>query len=184
MSSNGNSGSVKIFKFDPGIDKEPSYETFEVPYEGRTVLNVLEAVYRDFDQALAFRFGCEGKHDSRCGACAMLVNGEPALACRKISEKEMVIEPHPKFEIIKDLAIDFNNIREDIPKKPPSLKVTIDPVKCVKCADCVTICPVGVYETVKGEIEVSGAQFCCGDTCNQCVTYCQAGAITVDVIQV
>ena len=56
---------VRIFRFDPTVDKEPRYETFKVPYEGRTVLNVLEVVYRDFDQGLAFRYGCEGKHDSR-----------------------------------------------------------------------------------------------------------------------
>ena len=51
--------------------------------------------------------------DCRCGVCAIMVNGRPALACRKMAEAEMVI----------------------------------DPDKCEKCADCVTICPVGVCET-------------------------------------
>lgn len=173
-----NLASVRIFKFDPAIDKTPRYETFEVPYEGRTVLNVLEAIYRKFDPELAFRYGCEGKHDSRCGACAIEVNGVSALACRKISEQEMVIEPHAKFEILKDLVVNFNAVRKDPPKKVPSVKISIDPEKCIKCADCVDICPVGVYEIKEGEIEVSGAEFCCGDTCNQCLTFCQAGAIT------
>lgn len=179
MSDNEDLAKVKILKFDPEMDKEQRYETFEVPYEGRTVLNVLEAIYRGFDQGLAFRCGCEGKHDSRCGACAIQVNGLPALACRKICEKEMVIEPHAKFEVIKDLVVDFNKIREGIPKKAPSVKISIDPDKCMKCGDCVSICPVGVYETKKGEIQASGAEFCCGDTCNQCVTYCHTGAITL-----
>jgi succinate dehydrogenase/fumarate reductase-like Fe-S protein len=180
MSGNGDLAKVKIFKFDPEVDKEPTYETFQVPCEARTVLNVLEAVSRDFDEGLAFRIGCEGKHDSRCGACAIQVNGRPALACRKISEKEMVIEPHERFEIIRDLVVDFNRIRKEVPERAPSVKITIDREKCIKCADCIALCPVGVYEAVKGEIMASGVQFCCGDTCNQCVTYCQARAITVE----
>ena len=179
MPTKENLASVRIFKFDPAIDKAPRYETFKVPYEGRTVLNVLETVYRDFDRELAFRYGCEGKHDSRCGACAVELNGVPALACRKISEKEMVIGPHPKFEILKDLVVNFNEVKKDTPKKAPSVKISIDPEKCIKCADCVDICPVGVYEAKKGEIGVSGAEFCCGDSCHQCVTFCQTGAITV-----
>ncbi len=180
MSANGHLASVKIYKFDPDVDKEPRYETFHVPYEGKTVFNVLEAIYRDLDQELAFRYGCEGKHDSRCGACAIEVNGLPALACRKISEKEMVLKPHPKFEVIKDLVVDFERVREEVPEGPGSVKIDIDPEKCVKCADCITICPVGVYEAVKGEIKPTGGVFCCGDSCNQCVTFCQAGAIKVD----
>lgn len=179
MSTKENLATVKILKFDPLIDKTPRYEIFHVPYEGRTVLNVLEAVYRDFDRELAFRYGCEGKHDSRCGACAVVVNGVSALACRKISEKEMVIEPHAKFEILKDLVVNFHKVKKEPTKKVPSVRIAIDPEKCIKCADCVDICPVGVYEAKKGEIEVSDAEFCCGDTCHQCVTFCQAGAITV-----
>lgn len=182
MPNKGNLASIKIFKFDPSMDRAPRYETFEVPYEGRTVLNVLEAVYRDLDPTLAFRYGCEGKHDSRCGVCAVDVNGVSALACRKISEKEMVIEPHPKFEILKDLVVDFNRVKKDRLKKAPSVKIDIDREECVKCMDCVDICPVGVYATEKGEIKVTGAEFCCGDTCNQCVTYCQKGAITITSI--
>lgn len=180
MSTDEKLANVKIFKFDPMIDKEPRYETYKVPYEGRSVLNVLDTIYRDFDQSLAFRYGCEGKGDCRCGACAVQVNGLPVLACRKIAEKEMVVEPHPKFEIIKDLVIDFNKIKEEVPKKAPAVKIAIDHDKCVQCADCVSICPVGVYETKKGEIIPSGVEFCCGETCGQCVSYCQTMAISIE----
>lgn len=182
MPTNANLATVSIFKFDPAVDQAPRYETFEIPYMGRTVLNVLEDVYRNFDRDLAFRYGCEGKHDSRCGACAVELNGVPVLACRKISEKEMVIAPHPKFEVLKDLVVNFDAINKDAPKKSPSVRIQIDSEKCVQCADCVDICPVGVYETKRGKIEASGVQFCCGDTCHQCLTYCQAGAILVEAV--
>jgi formate hydrogenlyase subunit 6/NADH:ubiquinone oxidoreductase subunit I len=110
------------------------------------------------------------------------VNGVSALACRKISEKEMVIEPHAKFEILKDLVVNFNEVKKEPSQKVPSVRIAIDAEKCIKCADCVEICPVGVYEAKKGNIEVSDVEFCCGDTCHQCVTFCQADAITVTAI--
>jgi NAD-dependent dihydropyrimidine dehydrogenase PreA subunit len=76
-------------------------------------------------------------------------------------------------------VVNFNEVKKDATPRVPSVRIAIDPDKCIKCADCVDICPVGVYEAKKGMIEVSDAEFCCGDTCNQCVTFCQAGAITV-----
>jgi len=39
----------------------------------------------------------------------MSVNGNPALACNKLAEKEMKIEPHPKFKVIKDLIVEFED---------------------------------------------------------------------------
>ncbi|MDY7038472.1 MAG: 2Fe-2S iron-sulfur cluster-binding protein, partial [Thermodesulfobacteriota bacterium] len=182
MPNNKNVADIKIFKFDPAKDKEPRYDTYKIPYEGRSVINILDDVYRNYDQDLAYRYGCEGKGDCRCGACAIQVNGLPALACRRPAEKEMIIEPHPKFEIIKDLVMNFNKVKQDLPHKDPSVSITIDPDKCVKCADCISICPVGVYEAKKGKIEPSGAEFCCSETCNQCVSYCQTAAISIEIL--
>jgi len=173
--------SVKVLKFNPAVDKEPKYETFSVPYQGLTVLNVLKSIYHAHDAELAFRWGCEGAHDPRCGACVIMVNDKPVLSCRKLAETEMVIEPHPKYKVIKDLVVDFNEVKKDTKKRTPSVQITIDYDKCVKCADCVNLCPAGVYEAKKGEIKPS-AEFCCGDTCGQCVMYCQKNAITIKAI--
>ena len=181
MSNNGDLATVKIFKFDPDMDEEQRYETFNVPYKGMTVLNILKSIYHNSDPDLCFRWGCEGAHDCRCGACAIAVNGRPALACRRMAEAEMLIEPHPKFEVIRDLVVDFNKIKEDITTKAPSVNINVDADKCVKCADCVSLCPVGVYEIQKGEIIAAGTEFCCGDTCRQCEIFCQANAITVSL---
>ncbi len=101
---------VKVFRFDPAVDKEPRYETFDgIPYEDRSVLEVIEIIYEKYDQSLAFRQGC---NNGTCTGCALVVNGEPVLACQKSAVKEMVIEPHPKFQIIKDLVVDFDKTRE------------------------------------------------------------------------
>jgi succinate dehydrogenase/fumarate reductase-like Fe-S protein len=100
---------VKIFRFDPAVDKEPRYDTFDgIVYEGRSVLEVIQAVYEERDQTLAYRQGC---FNGTCVGCAVVVNGKALLACQVPAGKKMVIEPHPKYRIIKDLAVDYNEIR-------------------------------------------------------------------------
>ena len=100
---------VKVFRFDPAVDKEPRYETFDgISYADRTVLEVIETIYEEYDPSLAFRQGCT---NGTCAGCAIVVNGEPVLACQKLAEREMVIEPHPKFQIIKDLVVDFDKVK-------------------------------------------------------------------------
>ena len=97
---------VKVFRYDPEIDVESRYEEYHVLYEYRTVLDVLRDIHENHDSTLAFRWGC-GK--GRCRACAVSVNGRPALACMRLAEKEMKIDPHPKFKVIKDLMVEFED---------------------------------------------------------------------------
>jgi len=100
---------VQVFRFDPSVDKEPRYQIFEgVKYENRSVLEVINLIYEERDQTLAFREGCG---NGTCTGCAIMLNRIPVLACQAPAEREMVIEPHPKFEIIKDLAVDFNKVK-------------------------------------------------------------------------
>lgn len=174
---------VKIFRFDPQVDKEPRYETYQTPYKGYTVLDVLRHILEHQDPTLSFRFGCAGGGYQRCGSCPVLVNGRPALSCKKLAEEEMTIEPHPKFEVIKDLAIDFDRVRDRVSKRAASVEITIDVDKCDSCRDCVIICPMGVYEMRKegGRARPVPADIesCCGSTCRQCAVFCKNGAITV-----
>ena len=98
---------VKIFRFDPSVDKEARYETYEVPPEGWRDLRVLETlryIYDNFDPGLSFREQC---YQRLCGACIVMVNKKPVLACDASSTSEMLIEPMPTFDVIKDLVIDF-----------------------------------------------------------------------------
>lgn len=97
--------SVKLFRFDPEVDTEPRYDSFKVPYEGRTILDVLRHIYENFDSTLAFRWACTGGF---CRSCIVLVNGRPALACQRPAEVKMRLEPHPKFKIMKDLVVNLS----------------------------------------------------------------------------
>ncbi|MFH1003520.1 MAG: 2Fe-2S iron-sulfur cluster-binding protein [Chloroflexota bacterium] len=97
---------VKLYKFDPEVDAEPRYDEYRVPYQGRTVLDVLRYIYENEDSTFAYRWACT---KGFCRACVVSVNGQPALACMKSAEKEMKVEPHPKFRLIKDLLVDFED---------------------------------------------------------------------------
>jgi succinate dehydrogenase/fumarate reductase iron-sulfur protein len=97
---------VKVFRFDPALDKEPTYESYEVPFEhwhGVKVIDTLRYIYEVFAPGLSFREPCR---QQVCGACVMLVNKKPVLACDAFSEKQMVIEPLPNRKILKDLITD------------------------------------------------------------------------------
>lgn len=171
---------VKVFRFDPTQDKKPKYQTYDVPLEG-TVLDALQYIYEREDPSLAFRFGCSGASYERCGACALLVNGQPALSCKRLVERQMTIEPHPKFQVIRDLVTDFDREQKTRKKTTSSVKITIDLDKCTACRDCVLLCPVRVFEIGKvggkGKAVATDPASCCGLTCKQCVTFCVNGAI-------
>lgn len=99
-------GTVKIFRFDPTVDTEPRFETYEVPAEAwkeRKVIDTIRYIYEHFAPGLSFREPCR---QQLCGACSMLVNKKAVLACNELSEREMMIEPIPKYRVVKDLITD------------------------------------------------------------------------------
>ncbi len=107
MMEEGEKALVKVFRFDSNKDKAPDYKVYKVPYRGATLLQVLQNVYEHRDPTLAFRYGCDGSGQARCGACVMEVNETPVLACQAQAEKDMVVKPHHKYKVIKDLVVDF-----------------------------------------------------------------------------
>jgi len=99
---------VKIFRFDPSMDKEPRYEIYEVPPEGwrdQKIIDTIRYIYEKFAPGLSFREPC---HQRYCGGCAIMVNKRPVLACDALAEKEMTIEPVPKYKVLKDLIVDLS----------------------------------------------------------------------------
>jgi succinate dehydrogenase/fumarate reductase-like Fe-S protein len=104
-----NKGVLRLFRFDPTVDTEARFDVFtNIPYEGRTVLDVLRYIYENFDSTFSFEWACT---HGMCRCCVVSVNGKPTLACNRLAEKEMVIEPHPKFAILKDLIVNFGKPR-------------------------------------------------------------------------
>lgn len=167
---------VKVFRFDPAIDKKPRYETYNVPYEQSSVQQVLIHIFEDIDPTLAFRTGCRR---AWCMGCPVLVNGMPALSCTTLAEANMTVEPHPKFEVKKDLITDLDKVKKDYKPsdKPSTVKIVVDKEKCIGCGDCVKSCPVGVYEIKGGKAYPIDNVSCCGWLCRNCVN-CLTGAIS------
>ncbi len=92
-----------------GTQERQHYQTYEVEVEDlrMTVLDLLIKVREDLDGTLSLRYACRM---GVCGACAIVINGVPRLACiTKLSDldaSEIFVGPLPNRYIIKDLVTD------------------------------------------------------------------------------
>jgi len=91
-----------------------------------------------------------------CGACAMVINGVPALACetfiRDLKGDVITIRPLQKFPVVCDLVVDRSSIQENLMKTDMFIG-EYDPsanedhehqytaAKCLKCGLCLEVCP-------------------------------------------
>lgn len=153
---------LHIFRYDREEGDEGRFDTFRVPLrEGMTVQQALFYVQQNLDPSLAFRFSCRG---AVCGSCAMVINGLADLACRtqiaKLRSDEILVEPLPNLEILRDLIVDMEPFWEKYRRVEPWLhaldhapererrmteeeRAVIDPfVNCILCACCYGSCPV------------------------------------------
>ena len=91
----------------------------------------------------------------KCGACAMVINGRPALACDSFlsSLKSPIrVEPLRKFPVVADLLVDrsvmFRNLRKiqtwlDQEADPSEKKneAAHEASRCIQCGCCLEVCP-------------------------------------------
>ena len=142
---------------------EPYWETFE--YDGpaeNSVAGVLDYINYNDDVV-----SIEGKRSTRigwecsclqgvCGACAMVIDGRPALACetlvRDLKGEEIEIRPLRKFPVIHDLIVDRSSIQENLtktnvfigeyqPSEDGDHGHQYTAAKCLKCGLCLEVCP-------------------------------------------
>jgi len=95
---------VKVFRFDPSVDKEPYYKRYEVPYEkGMSAMSALDYIYLNLDSTLAYydHAACDL---GICGRCTGKINGKVALFCQTVIQEDITLEPLSKSKIIKDLV--------------------------------------------------------------------------------
>ena len=93
----------------------------------------------------------------KCGACAILINGRPRLACdtfiRDYMKKDrLTLAPLSKFPIIKDLIVDrstlYNNLRdirnyleEEVRLTDKNTDTAYEASRCLMCGCCLEVCP-------------------------------------------
>ena len=142
---------------------EPYWETFN--YDGprdNSIAGVLDYLnYHDdivdVDGRTTTRIGWECSClQGMCGACAMVINGSPALACetfvRECKGKDIEIRPLRKFPVIHDLVVDRSSIHENLrnsnvyigeyqPSGDGDHAHQYAAAKCLKCGLCLEVCP-------------------------------------------
>ncbi len=99
---------VKIFRYNPDTDTAPTYQTYEVPWDGvGNVLQLLKQIYETMDRTLAFRYYACGYQF--CNGCLMTINGKGTHACftKVKAGDQLTLEPMTGYPIIRDLVVDF-----------------------------------------------------------------------------
>jgi len=92
---------VSCFRFDPGIDEEPYYKSYKVPFEeNMSILDVLDYIYENLDSSLSYIGYCS---HGICGECKIKVNNKVGLACKIVAQKEVRIDPFSNDKVVKDL---------------------------------------------------------------------------------
>ncbi|MFX0085261.1 MAG: succinate dehydrogenase/fumarate reductase iron-sulfur subunit [Candidatus Hodarchaeota archaeon] len=164
-------------------DDKPHYERFEIPLNpSMSVLEALFFIQDHIDPSLAFRYACRG---AICGSCGITIDKFPQLACKtqvlnvkstkkppklpELSfgginpnwneETEILIEPLPNMNVIKDLVVDmepfwnfyseiqpfftrkYNDIQPESLQNPTEARSIEHLVYCILCGICWT-CPV------------------------------------------
>ncbi len=153
---------LRIRRYNPEVDDEPHWETYEVTAEpSDRVLDLLHQVKWYTDGTLTFRRSCA---HGVCGSDAMLINGRNRLACEYLirdAGSEITVEAIRGLPILKDLLVDmepfweqFRSVKpylvnDDVPadgkerrQSPEERERVEDTSRCILCAACTTSCPV------------------------------------------
>ena len=129
--------------------------TIEVALEAEDT-TVAEALDRINAEQLAddpVRWECSCKQ-KKCGACAMLINGRPRLACdTRLSEfagGKITLAPLRKFPTVCDLVIDRSVMTDNLAKLgawfenesvPDKTNTAYEASRCLQCGCCLEVCP-------------------------------------------
>src|SRR4030081_3229035 len=114
---------LEVTRYHPERDKEPGFQTYEVPLRREwVVLDALNYVKDNVEGSLSFRWSCRM---GICGSCGMMVNGEPKLTCATFlsdyAPGPLRVEPLQHFPIRRDLIVDISDFLEKLTKAKPWL---------------------------------------------------------------
>ena len=159
---------IRSFKYNPSNpDSKPKfvdYKLRETP--GMTLYIALTKIKATIDNDLSSDFVCRA---GICGACGMLVNGKPQLACKTLTSDfeggKIELLPLPTFKLIKDLSVDtgtwmknmslrvnswiVSKEKTDIskiekPVEPEVAQEVFELDRCIECGICVASCSTAI----------------------------------------
>jgi fumarate reductase iron-sulfur subunit len=156
--------SISVLRHNPSDpSSHPRMERFEVEEaDGMTLFIALNEIRENQDPSLQFDFVCRA---GICGACAMLVDGRPALACRTLTKDlgtEINLAPLPVFKLIGDLSVDTGEWMQGMSERletwvhmrseevdlgameermePELAQEIYELERCIECGCCVAAC--------------------------------------------
>ncbi|MCI4331639.1 MAG: succinate dehydrogenase/fumarate reductase iron-sulfur subunit [Thermoplasmata archaeon] len=157
---------IEVYRYDPGTDRAPRYDRFELELAPHTpVLTALLKIRSDLDPSLTMRYSCRS---SICGSCAMVINSKSRLACQTPVGPELerhgriVIDPMRNMPVLRDLVVEMGGFWGNYRKLEPHLVENPDrPLpegktssmspeevdrfketpRCIACGACYSACP-------------------------------------------
>jgi fumarate reductase iron-sulfur subunit len=154
---------LEIFRYNPqdpaSVPHMQQYVLDET--ENMTLFIALNRLREEQDPSLQFDFCCRA---AICGACAMVINGRPNLACKtktKDLPSEITLLPLPVFKLVGDLSVDtgvwFRQMYDKVESwvhtnktfDPAALEERMDNAvaeqvyeleRCIECGCCVAAC--------------------------------------------
>ena len=105
--------SIQVFRFDPDRQEECGFQSYEVEtVEPMSVMALLAKIH-EMDATFACRTSTCFK--GQCGSCLVRVNGQDVLGCVTLVRpgESVVLKPHSKFRVIRDLVVDFSHPEEN-----------------------------------------------------------------------
>jgi len=125
---------------------------YQTPDDHANIASALNDLNQNLENPVRWECSCLQK---KCGACAMIINQKPRLAC-DTPLKEFVkagtvrIEPLRKFPVIADLIVDrtilFENLKTmklwfEEEAKTNGSQIAYEASRCLQCGCCLEICP-------------------------------------------
>ena len=159
---------MQILRYRPEDEREPAWESFEVPcHDEWMVLDGLNHIKDRLDGSLSYRWACRM---GVCGSCGMVVNGKPVLTCATylsaFGDGPIRVEPIKGFPVIRDLVVDMEDFVDKLKSvKPWIIREQEKPLAegehlqtpdqlaeykqysmCINCLLCYSACPIYALE--------------------------------------
>ena len=155
---------LEIFRYSPEHDKEPHFDSYEVPFrEDWVILDAINYIKNELDGTVSYRWSCRM---GVCGSCGMMINGDPKLSCSTFLKDyfpgPVRVEPLANFPVEKDLIITMEDFMAKLKSvKPWTIRKQEQTVEegeyrqspaqlalykqysmCINCLLCYAGCPV------------------------------------------
>ena len=104
--------SIQAFRYDPARQQEGCFQSYKVATAEPLSVMALLAKIHEMDASFACRTSTCFK--GQCGSCLVRVNGRDVLGCITLvmPGESVVLEPHSKYRLIRDVVVDFSQPRE------------------------------------------------------------------------